>query len=76
MGLGYQLFRVGTLSAADRSDDFASFIDFANDADKEKFYKGMASYEQQFWAANELGNKEIILSSQAITNSSYEWGMA
>jgi hypothetical protein len=74
MGLGYQLFRVTSLSAADRSDDFSSLVDFSNDADKEKFYKGMASYEQQFWAANETGSKEIILSSQAITNSSYEWG--
>jgi len=74
MALGYQLFRVSSLTAADMSDDFSSFVTFTNDADKEKFYKGMASYEQQFWAANELTSKEIILTSQSITNSSYEWG--
>lgn len=74
MGLGYELFRVSALSAADMSDDFSAFVDFSGEADKEKFYKALASYEQQFWAANELSSKEIILSSQNITNSSYTWG--
>ncbi|WP_346237385.1 RagB/SusD family nutrient uptake outer membrane protein [Niabella insulamsoli] len=74
MGLGYELFRVGTVSAADMADDFSTLVDFANGDDKARFYKGLASYEQQFWAANEVSSKEIILASQAITNSSYEWG--
>ncbi|NIG57238.1 RagB/SusD family nutrient uptake outer membrane protein [Chitinophaga sp. Cy-1792] len=74
MGLGYQLFRVASVGTADMSDDFSGYVDFASDADKTKFYKGLSSYEQQFWAANETTNKEVILASQAITNSSYVWG--
>ncbi|SHM10553.1 Starch-binding associating with outer membrane [Chitinophaga jiangningensis] len=74
MGMGYELFRVAAVSAADMSDDFSTFVDFADAADKDKFYKGLSSYEQQFWAANEQSNPEIILASQAITNSSYSWG--
>ncbi len=73
MGMGYQLFRVTALSAKDTQDDYSSFVTFANAAEKEKFYKGLASYEQQFWAANE-SSKEVILASQNITNSSYEYG--
>lgn len=73
MEMGYQLFRVSALKEADLKDNYAKFVDFANDAEKEKFYKGLASYEQQFWAANE-NSKEVILASQNITNSSYEYG--
>lgn len=73
MGLGYQLFRVTTLSAKDTQDDYSNFVTFSNDSEKEKFYKGLASYEQQFWAANE-NSKEVILASQNINNSSYEYG--
>ncbi|WP_300604018.1 RagB/SusD family nutrient uptake outer membrane protein [Niabella sp.] len=74
MGMGYELFRVPSVSAADMTEDYAPFVDFANNDDKTRFYKGLASYEQQFWAANELTSKEVILSSQSITNSSYAWG--
>lgn len=73
MGMGYQLFRVSSLSADDIKDDYSNFVTFANAAEKEKFYKGLASYEQQFWAAND-NNEEVILASQRITNSSYEYG--
>ena len=73
MGLGYQLFRVAALTEKDTKEDYSSFITFANDAEKEKFYKGLASYEQQFWAVND-NSKEVILASQHITNSSYEYG--
>ncbi|MFV8347213.1 RagB/SusD family nutrient uptake outer membrane protein [Flavobacterium sp. ZB4P13] len=73
MGMGYQLFRVTTLAANDTKDDYSNFVTFANAAEKDKFYKGLASYEQQFWAANE-NNKETILASQNINNSSYEYG--
>lgn len=73
MGMGYQLFRVATLSAKDTQDDYSNFVDFANDSEKEKFYKGLASYEQQFWSTNE-NSKEVILAVQQITNSSYEYG--
>lgn len=71
MGAGYQLFRKTALSANDTKDDYSNLLSFANDAAKQKFYKGLASYQQQFWAANE-GNKEAILVSQNIQeNQSY-----
>lgn len=72
--LGYQLFRKNTLTADDMIDDFSSYLTFVDAADKDRFYKGLASYEQQFWAANELDNKELILASHNISNSSYEYG--
>lgn len=74
MGMGYELYRKATLSADDMKDDYSSLVTFADDADKQKFYKGLASYEQQFWATNEQSSKEIILASQNIANSSYEYG--
>lgn len=67
----YKLYRKAALSADDTKDDFGKFVDFADDAARQKFYKGMASYEQQFWIANE-NNPEVILVSQAIQeNQSY-----
>lgn len=74
MGAGYALYRKSTLTTDDLKDDFSPYVTFANDAEKDKFYKGLASYEQQFWAANELTSKEVILVSQNITNSSYDYG--
>ncbi|MCZ4242595.1 RagB/SusD family nutrient uptake outer membrane protein [Pedobacter punctiformis] len=74
MGMGYQLFRVNTLTPDDTIDDYSTLVTFANAADKDKFYKGLASYEQQFWAENEITSKENILVSQNITNSSYVYG--
>jgi hypothetical protein len=74
MGMGYQLFRVTALGPDDTKDDYSSFVSFADDADKQKFYKGLASYEQQYWAANQATSKENILVSQNISNSSYAYG--
>ena len=73
MGMGYQLFRVTALTSKDTQDDYSTFVAFANTAEETKFYKGLASYEQQFWAVNE-NSKEVILAAQNITNSSYEYG--
>lgn len=71
MGAGYQLFRKTALTANDTKDDYSTLVTFADDAAKQKFYKGLASYQQQFWAAND-GNKEAILVSQHIQeNQSY-----
>jgi hypothetical protein len=71
MAAGYQLFRKTTLTANDTKDDYSTLLTFADDAAKQKFYKGLASYQQQFWVANE-GNKEAILVSQNIQeNQSY-----
>ena len=74
MGAGYQLFRKSAITADDMKDDYTNLVSFANDDDKQKFYKGLASYEQQFWAANEQSSKEIILASQNVSNSSYANG--
>lgn len=62
---GYQLFRKTALTANDTKDDYSTLVTFADDAAKQKFYKGLASYQQQFWIANE-GNKEAIFVSQHI----------
>lgn len=71
MAAGYQLFRKTTLTANDTKDDYSTLLTFADDAAKQKFYKGLASYQQQFWVAND-GNKEAILVSQNIQeNQSY-----
>lgn len=69
----YSLFRVTSLTAADMKDDYSGLVSFASDADKQKFYKGLASYTQQFWAVNN-DNPGVILESQNITNSSYAYG--
>ncbi|SDE10175.1 RagB/SusD family nutrient uptake outer membrane protein [Niabella drilacis] len=71
MGAGYKLFRKTTLDAPDMTDDYSAFVTFASDAEKQRFYKGLASYQQQFWIANEA-NDEVILASQNISeNASY-----
>ncbi|QQD13853.1 RagB/SusD family nutrient uptake outer membrane protein [Sphingobacterium sp. UDSM-2020] len=62
---GYQLFRKTVLTGDDTKDDYSTLVTFTDNAAKEKFYKGLASYQQQFWIANE-GNKEAILVSQNI----------
>lgn len=67
----YSLFKLSTLTAADLSDTYSRYITFANTNDSVNFYKGLRSYEQLFWAANE-GNSECILTSQYIENSSYD----
>jgi hypothetical protein len=68
MGAGYQLFRKTALTANDTKDDYSTLVSFTDDAAKQKFYKGLASYQQQFWVAND-GNKETILVSQNIQES-------
>ncbi|MCH5719252.1 RagB/SusD family nutrient uptake outer membrane protein [Niabella hibiscisoli] len=66
MGAGYKLFRKATLDAGDVRDDYSTWITFSDQSAKDKFYKGLASYQQQFWIANE-SNDEVILASQNIT---------
>jgi len=74
MGAGYQLFRVTTLAPADTQDDYSGLVSFTDNNDMQKFYKGLASYQQQFWTVNEQSSKEIILASQSISNSPYNYG--
>lgn len=61
MQLGYRLFRVEAPTADDLRDDYSAFVDFADEADRMAFYRGLCSYEQQFWERNEA-NPEVILS--------------
>lgn len=63
----YDLFKVTALSNDDYLDDYAPFIDFANNQEKENFYKGLRSYEKLFWDENK-NNVEVILNSEFIEN--------
>lgn len=66
MKMGYELFVAPDPTAEDMNkDDYSKFVAFKNDADKRAFYKGLASYEQLFWDANQ-SNSEVILNSEAI----------
>lgn len=68
----YSLFKATSVSEKDKLDDWSRFVDFASPADEEAFYKGLASYQQLFWEANE-DNNEFILTSQYVRESPYEW---
>ncbi|HLR38734.1 MAG TPA: RagB/SusD family nutrient uptake outer membrane protein [Chitinophagaceae bacterium] len=70
MGLGYELFQINSLSKEDSVENFSKFVDFENNAAKVKFYKGVASYMQQFWKAND-GNSGVILASQNLQDSDF-----
>ncbi len=66
MGMGYKLFRT-TPSSADMNVDYSSLVSFSSSTDKQNFYKGIASYAQQFWTVNS-NNSEVILSAQYAQN--------
>lgn len=68
MGMGYKLFEVGVNQEDYANDDYSKFITFKDDKDKEAFYKGLKSYEQQFWDVNKE-NSEVILNSEFIPDS-------
>ncbi len=70
MGMGYELFKISALTEADKADDYSKFIDFANDTEKEKFLKGLRSYEQLFWNKNQK-NVEVILEKEYIEESQW-----
>ncbi len=70
MGMGYELFKVTDLTDVDKADDYSKFIDFANDTEKEKFLKGLRSYEQLFWNKNQR-NVEVILEKEYIEESQW-----
>lgn len=67
----YELFSVNALSEDDLKDDYSSFINFKNDSEKEKFYKGLRSYEKLFWEENK-NNSEVILSQEFIEDN-FNW---
>lgn len=66
--MNYDLFTVNALTADDTADDYSSFVTFANATEKEKFYKGLRSYEKLFWEENKE-NKEVIFNSEFIEDS-------
>ncbi len=72
MGMGYELFKISALTEADKADDYSQFVDFADDAEKEKFLKGLRSYEQLFWNKNQQ-NSEVILEKEYIEESQWEF---
>lgn len=72
MGMGYQLFSVGNVSEEDLTDDYTAFVDFVDEDDKMKFYKGLRSYEKLFWEENE-GNSEVIMEAEYIPESDWEY---
>lgn len=65
MALGYTLFTLSSESELDRPDDYAAWVDFANEADSINFKMGLRSYEGLFHQVNE-GNGEVILDRQYI----------
>lgn len=72
MGLGYELFKVGSLSAEDVADDYSAFVDFETPEQKQAFYLGLASYQKLFWEAHE-GNDEVIMEVEYMPESAYEY---
>ncbi len=68
MGMGYELFQAEPTAAEIADDDYSQFVTFADENDKKTFYKGLKSYEQQFWEVNN-SNSEVILNREFIAGS-------
>jgi hypothetical protein len=68
----YSLFKVTTLGAVDTADDYSHLVSFAGEADKQKFYLGLRSYQNMYFSANE-GNPEFIFECQFSAAAPYEW---
>ncbi|MRI62445.1 RagB/SusD family nutrient uptake outer membrane protein [Ornithobacterium rhinotracheale] len=65
MGMNYELFKVNALTTEDKKDDYSQLMTFSNDTEKEKFLKGLRSYEQLFWERNKE-NSEVIFNVEYI----------
>lgn len=70
MRMGYDLFTTEVKFTEDK-DDYSTFIDFTDDAHKQKFYNGLRSYERLFWEVNK-NNKEVILNEEFIEDD-FNW---
>jgi len=68
----FKLFRVNALTSADMADDYSNLVTFGDDNAKTKFYKGLRSYEKQFWAENDY-NSEVIFDAGFVQNSPYSF---
>ena len=64
MGMGYDLFKL-QVKLEDEKDDYSTFINFTDDAHKQKFYNGLRSYEKLFWDENK-SNVEVIFNEEFI----------
>ncbi|MBX2922521.1 MAG: RagB/SusD family nutrient uptake outer membrane protein [Chitinophagaceae bacterium] len=73
MNMNYSLFKVSSLSAGDYDDDYSTFVTFADNAARERFYKGLRSYQKMYYKAVESANPELIWVTQyqAIANYQY-----
>ncbi|MRJ07539.1 RagB/SusD family nutrient uptake outer membrane protein [Ornithobacterium rhinotracheale] len=65
MGMNYSLFKVNNLTANDKKDDYSQLMTFSSEPEKEKFLKGLRSYEQLFWEQNKE-NSEVIFNVEYI----------
>ncbi|MFU2093666.1 RagB/SusD family nutrient uptake outer membrane protein [Ornithobacterium rhinotracheale] len=66
MNMGaYNLFKVNNLTADDKKDDYSKLMTFSNEEEKEKFLKGLRSYEKLFWEQNKE-NSEVIFNIEYI----------
>lgn len=60
---GYDLFMIRSESETDKKDNYDKWVDFADDAERQRFRLGLRSYEQMFWAPNKR-NVEVIFDRQ------------
>lgn len=68
----YHLFQVTSLTEEDKKDDYSHLISFNSDEEKkEKFLKGLRSYEKLFWEENKE-NDEVIFNQEFIEGT-YNW---
>lgn len=68
----YELFKVTSLTEGQQkeADEMSLFVDFASEAEKDKFVKGMFSYESLWHTANANNdNPEYILCRQYMADS-------
>lgn len=65
MGMNYELFKVNTLTDEDKKDDYSQLMTFSSEAEKERFLKGIRSYEKLFWEQNKE-NTEVIFNIEYI----------
>ncbi|ASW75406.1 hypothetical protein IQ37_02460 [Chryseobacterium piperi] len=65
----YSLFKTTAVTDRDLADGYESnLVTFGSNDEKMNFYRGLASYQKLFWAANKA-NREYILTSQYVLNS-------
>lgn len=64
----YSLFKVTSLTSDDYKDDYSTMVDISTPSKKEKFYKGLRSYER-LWRDENKSNSEVILNQEFIEDN-------